>query len=81
MRGAPGRAQKSSRRCKTETRIPPLQTSARRRAPALRPAGSDFEKVNHAALIAAVAQAQKWMTAVSWRMDETYIKVKEKWIN
>jgi len=30
-------------------------------------------------LIAAKAQAKKKPTAVSWRMDETYIKVKGKW--
>jgi transposase-like protein len=30
-------------------------------------------------LIAAKAQAKKRPTAVSWRMDETYIKVKGKW--
>jgi len=31
-------------------------------------------------LIAANAQAKKRPTAVSWRMDETYIKVKGKWV-
>ncbi|MFK7881776.1 IS6 family transposase, partial [Roseobacter sp.] len=30
-------------------------------------------------LIAASAQARKKPTAVSWRMDETYIKVRGKW--
>jgi len=31
-------------------------------------------------LIAAKAQAKKRPTAISWRMDETYIKVRGKWI-
>lgn len=31
-------------------------------------------------LIAAKAQAKKRPTAISWRMDETYIKVKGKWM-
>jgi transposase-like protein len=35
--------------------------------------------VKFAPLIAAQAQSQKKPTAVSWRMDETYIKVKGKW--
>ncbi len=36
--------------------------------------------VKYAPLIAAAAQARKRpLTAVSWRMDETYIKVKGKW--
>ena len=35
--------------------------------------------VNFAPLIAALAQARKRPTATSWRMDETYIKVKGKW--
>ena len=35
--------------------------------------------VKYAPLIAANAQAKKRPTAVSWRMDETYIKVKGKW--
>tara|TARA_R110002073_G_scaffold216432_2_gene376634 strand:+ start:201 stop:587 length:387 start_codon:yes stop_codon:yes gene_type:complete len=35
--------------------------------------------VKYAPLIAATAQARKRPTAVSWRMDETYIKVKGKW--
>jgi putative transposase len=35
--------------------------------------------VKYAPLIAANAQARKRPTAVSWRMDETYIKVKGKW--
>ena len=30
-------------------------------------------------MIAANAQARKRQTAVSWRMDETYIKVKGRW--
>lgn len=30
-------------------------------------------------LIAASAQARKKLTAISWRMDETYIKVRGKW--
>tara|TARA_R110000751_G_scaffold18605_3_gene56507 strand:- start:1773 stop:2033 length:261 start_codon:yes stop_codon:yes gene_type:complete len=30
-------------------------------------------------LIAANAHAKKRPTAVSWRMDETYIKIKGKW--
>ena len=36
--------------------------------------------VKYAPLIAAKVQAKKRLTAVSWRMDETYIKVKGKWI-
>ena len=36
--------------------------------------------VKNAPLIAATAQARKRPTAVSWRMDERYIKVKGKWI-
>ena len=35
--------------------------------------------VRYAPLIAAQAQARKRPTAKSWRMDETYIKVKCKW--
>ena len=35
--------------------------------------------VKFSPLIAAKAQARKRPTAVSWRMDETYIKVKGKW--
>ncbi|MFC3839590.1 IS6 family transposase [Paracoccus rhizosphaerae] len=35
--------------------------------------------VRFAPLIAAEAQIRKGPTAVSWRMDETYIKVKGKW--
>lgn len=35
--------------------------------------------VKFAPLIAARAQARKRSTATSWRMDETYIKVKRKW--
>ena len=35
--------------------------------------------VKYSPLIAAKAQAKKRPTAVSWRMDETYIKVKGKW--
>jgi putative transposase len=35
--------------------------------------------VKFAPLIASQAQSRKKQTAVSWRMDETYIKVKEKW--
>jgi putative transposase len=35
--------------------------------------------VRYSPLIAAKAQAKKRLTAVSWRMDETYIKVKGKW--
>ncbi len=35
--------------------------------------------VKYAPLIAAPAQARKWVTASSWRMDETYIKVKGQW--
>ena len=30
--------------------------------------------------IAANAQARKKPTAISWRMDETYIKVRGKWV-
>ncbi len=36
--------------------------------------------VKYAPLIAAKAQAKKRSTSVSWRMDETYIKVKGKWM-
>jgi putative transposase len=35
--------------------------------------------VKFSPMIAANAQARKRLTAVSWRMDETYIKVKGKW--
>ncbi len=35
--------------------------------------------VKYSPLIAANAQAQKKPTAISWRMDETYIKVRGKW--
>jgi putative transposase len=35
--------------------------------------------VKYSPLIAANAQTRKRPTAVSWRMDETYIKVKGKW--
>lgn len=35
--------------------------------------------VKFAPLIAAQVQARKRPTACSWRMDETYIKVKGKW--
>ena len=35
--------------------------------------------VKYSPLIAANAQAKKRSTAVSWRMDETYIKVRGKW--
>lgn len=35
--------------------------------------------VKYSPLIAANAQAKKRPTAVSWRMDETYIKVRGKW--
>ena len=35
--------------------------------------------VKYSPLIAAKAQARKKPTAASWRMDETYIKVKGKW--
>jgi transposase-like protein len=35
--------------------------------------------VKFSPLIAANAQARKKPTAVSWRMDETYIKVRGKW--
>ncbi len=35
--------------------------------------------VRYAPLIAAQAHKRKQKTAVSWRMDETYIKVKGKW--
>ena len=34
--------------------------------------------VNYSPLIAAKAQAKKRPTAISWRMDETYIKVRGK---
>ena len=36
--------------------------------------------VKYSPLLAAKAQAKKRPTAVSWRMDETYIKVKGKWM-
>ena len=36
--------------------------------------------LKYAPLIAANAQARKRPTAVSWRTDETYIKVKGKWV-
>ena len=36
--------------------------------------------VKYSPLIASKAQARKRPTAVSWRMDETYIKVKGKWM-
>lgn len=36
--------------------------------------------VKYAPLIAARAQARKSATAGSWRMDETYIKMKGRWI-
>ena len=36
--------------------------------------------VKYSPLIAAKAQAKKRPTAVSWRMNETYIKVKGKWM-
>ena len=36
--------------------------------------------VNYPPLIAAKAQAKKRPTATSWRMDETYIKVRGKWM-
>ncbi|MEP3331160.1 IS6 family transposase [Sedimentitalea sp.] len=36
--------------------------------------------LKYAPLIAANVQARKRPTAVSWRMDETYIKVKGKWV-
>jgi putative transposase len=36
--------------------------------------------VKFSPLIAANAQARKRPTAVSWRMDETYIKVRGKWM-
>lgn len=36
--------------------------------------------LKYAPLIAANAHARKRPTAVSWRMDETYIKVKGKWV-
>ena len=35
--------------------------------------------VKFSPLIATEAQKRKHKTASSWRMDETYIKVKEKW--
>jgi putative transposase len=35
--------------------------------------------VKFSPMIAANAQARKRQTAVSWRMDETYIKVKGRW--
>lgn len=35
--------------------------------------------VKHAPLIATTAHKRKQKTAVSWRMDETYIKLKGKW--
>ncbi|TQM89987.1 IS6 family transposase [Roseinatronobacter monicus] len=36
--------------------------------------------VKYSPLIASKAQAKKRPTAISWRMDETYIKVKGKWM-
>jgi putative transposase len=36
--------------------------------------------VNYSPLIAAKAQTKKRPTAISWRMDETYIKVRGKWM-
>ena len=36
--------------------------------------------VNYSPLISAKAQAKKRPTAISWRMDETYIKVRGKWM-
>ena len=36
--------------------------------------------VNYSPLIAAKAQAKKRPTAISWHMDETYIKVRGKWM-
>ena len=36
--------------------------------------------VKYSPLIAAKAQAKRRPTAISWRMDETYIKVKGKWM-
>ena len=36
--------------------------------------------VKYSPLIAVKAQAKKRPTSVSWRMDETYIKVKGKWM-
>ena len=36
--------------------------------------------VNYSPLIAAKAQAKKRPTATSWRMEETYIKVRGKWM-
>jgi len=36
--------------------------------------------VNYSPLIAAKAQAKKRPAAISWRMDETYIKVRGKWM-
>jgi putative transposase len=35
--------------------------------------------VKYAPLIATEAHKRKRKTAVSWRMDETYVKVKGKW--
>ena len=35
--------------------------------------------VKFAPLLATQAQSRKKLTAKSWRMDETYIKVKGKW--
>jgi putative transposase len=35
--------------------------------------------VKFSPMIATKAQKQKRRTAASWRMDETYIKVKGKW--
>lgn len=42
----PGREKIVLRLWKTKTQFP-TETSSRRRAPALRPAASNFEKVNH----------------------------------
>ncbi|KGB80638.1 integrase, partial [Rhodovulum sp. NI22] len=36
--------------------------------------------VSYSPLIAAKAQTRKRPTAISWRMDETYIKVRGKWM-
>ena len=36
--------------------------------------------IRYAPAIAAKAQSQKRNTNRSWRMDETYIKVKRKWV-
>ncbi len=36
--------------------------------------------VKYSPLIAAKGQMKKCRTAISWRMDETYIKVRGKWL-